>query len=158
MWRIEKNNDDVDIVFYGFEKGIAQNPYDGFDLRQVNIGTVPGEVSVGFKLTDSTIATGTLGRPVHRATQFSSGSAQAYYQLDSSSQVFKATSLTGSWSFLSTSNTTTGATQNNQGLAYWKGYLFKFRNNAIDYLPGGAGTWVSGWNPSTGGTGGTPLG
>jgi len=151
-YRLEKNGDDTDLVFYGFEDGIPQNPYDGPDLRQINISTVPGEVSVGFPLTASTIATGTLGRPLHRAVQFSSGQATAYYILDSTSQVFKATTLTGSWSFLSTSNSATGADANNQGLAFYKGYLFKFRDNKIDYLAGGAGTWQTGWKTITGAT------
>jgi len=159
-WRIDETGD---IVIDGWEKGIADNPYNGINtLTQVNIATIPGEVSVGFPATSSTTSGGTLGKPIARATGFTSGAAatgnaDAYYILDASSQVWKSTSLTGTWSFLSTSNTTTGADATNQGLAYWKNYLFKFRNNSIDYLASGAGTWVSGWNTATGGSGTTSI-
>lgn len=158
-YRIEREqNGKPALVIDGWDKGLADDPYSGPALlSQVNIGTVPGEVSVGFQITASTIASGTLGVPIHRTTQFTSGSAVAYYILDAGSQVFKATSISGSWSFLSTSNTTTGGDATNQGLAFWKGYLFKFRNNSIDYLANGAGTWVSGWNPATGGSGATSI-
>lgn len=49
--RIEKNQGGgADIVIDGFEKGIADSPYEGIsDMRNVNIISVPGEASVNFK-------------------------------------------------------------------------------------------------------------
>lgn len=141
-----------EITINGFEKGTSQDQYKGMGkMLGVNLDTL-GEVSVGYPLTLNALGTGTLNTPIHKAMAQTSGVATAYYILDSASQVWKSTTYNGTFSFLSTSNTTTGATATNQGLAYWKGYLFKFRNGAIDYLAGGAGTWVTGWNPLAGTT------
>lgn len=152
-YRIETEQSGVKaIVVSGWEAGIAKDPYSGVaNLLNVNL-SVPDEVSVGYPITTSTQSGATMQSPIHDATQYAAGSAVAYYMLDSASKVFKATSISGTWTYLSTSNTATGADANNQGLAYWKGYLFKFRSGKIDYLAGGAGTWVSGWDPATGST------
>lgn len=159
-WRFlkEEASGDYAIVIDGWEKGIGTDPYSGLQrLSQVNL-SVPGEVSVGYNLSNATITSGTLGVPIAKATQFSSGVATFYYMLTSASGaeslVFKSSSgaVTSTWASLPTSNTNTGGTVSNQGLAFWKGYLFKFRNASIDYLANGAGTWVSGWNPADGST------
>lgn len=157
-YRLEKEENGVKaIVIDGWEKGIADDPYSGMNrMLQVNLNT-PGEVSVGYPITTATQSTGTMTVPIHDATNIQNGSATAYFILDDTSQVFKSTGIAGPWSFLSTSNTTTGALATNQGLAYWKGYLFKFRNSSIDYLATGAGTWVTGWNPATGAAGSSGI-
>lgn len=147
----EPNNVEA-IVIRGWEQGIAQDPYSGIG-RMLNVDlSTPGEVAVGFPITASTQSGGALTIPIHDAISYVAGMANAYFILDDTSQVFKSTSITGTWAFLSTSNVTTGASAINQGLAYWKGYLFKFRATHIDYLTGGTGTWVSNWNPANGST------
>lgn len=150
-WHIDPQNGD--IVIDGFDKGIADSPYDGIqDMRNINIQTVPGEVSVGYGITVSTLSGGgsSLGIPCSRATQFASGSATNYYILDANGRVWNASAFNGTWTFLSTSNSTTGSSSSD-AIAFWKGYLFKFRSDSIDYYSGG--TWVTGWNPATGGSG-----
>lgn len=151
-------NGEKALVIDSFDGGISDSPYTGINsLTQVDI-SVPGEISVGYPITKATISSGTLGNPIHRATQYVLGSATQYYILDDTSQVFKSSTIGGPWGFLSSSNTTTGGTANNQGLAFWSppsggtGYLFKFRDSHIDYLAGGSGSWVTGWNPADGST------
>lgn len=138
-------NDKGEIVFEGWEKGVSPNPYTGLGkVLGANL-SIPGEVSVGYPLTTSTMGTGTFNTPIHKAINQTSGVATAYFVLDTASQVWKATTYNGSWSFLNTGNVTTGATATNQGLAYWKGFLFKFRNDKIDYLSTGTlGDWTTG--------------
>ncbi len=49
-YRIEKTATGADIVIDGFEKGIADSPYQGIgDMRNSNIISVPQEASVNFK-------------------------------------------------------------------------------------------------------------
>lgn len=154
-YRIDKETGD--LIIDGFDQGIAQDPYSGIAaMRQVNIGTVPTEVSVGFGLTNSTVTSGTIGIPVHRATQTSSGSGIVNFICDASGQVFKSSSGSAGATWATTSAPTTGANATNQGMAYLQrggGYLFRFRETSIDYYNGSS--WVTGWNPSTGGSGTT---
>lgn len=136
-------NGQPEIVIDGFDKGIAPDPYSGInDLRNVNIGTVPGEVSAGFPLTESTVSGVALGIPVSRATAYSSGTAIGYYILDADGHVFESTSISGTWTYLSTGVTLTNASANDVVFC-WKGYIFKTRNTAIDYYSGG--TWTNAW-------------
>lgn len=162
-YRWEKEDEEDVLVIDGWE-GIASDPYSGMNyMLGVSLET-PGEVAVGYPITASTISGATIGKPIARSTRFfptygtpvgiPSGSAVSYAILDDGGQVFEATSITGTFTFLSSSNSTTGSS-NKDGIAHWLGYLWKFRNNAIDYWNGT--TWVTGWDPTTGGTGGTPL-
>lgn len=152
MWRLEQTKTGTDIVIDGWEEGIAESSTQGIaDMRQVNLVSFPGVVQVGYPITNSTTSGGTLDIPCSRATQFSSGSAVAYFILDAAGQVYRSTSLTGTWTFLSSSNSTTNSSAND-AVAYWKGYLFKFRAGSIDYMAGGAGSWTVGWNPADGTT------
>lgn len=156
-------NGEKALVIDGFDSGIADSPYSGINsLTQVNI-SVPGEISVGYPITTSTISSGTLGNPIHRATEFLKGNAVAYYILTTvsgaESLVFKSSNgfITSSWSAITSGNTNTGGNATNQGLAFWvvgsvDGYLFKFRDSHIDYLDPVNGTWVSNWNPADGST------
>lgn len=151
MWRFEKEpTGDYAIVIDGWENGVAPDPYSGIQrMTQVNL-SVPGEVSVGYTPTISTISSGTLGVPIARTTAFSSGVPTAHFILTyasgAESLVFASSNgaAAATWSQLSTNNTNTSGLTNNQGLAYWKGYLFKFRANKIDYLANGAGDWTTG--------------
>ncbi len=62
------------------------------------------------------------------------------------------------WKFL---GNTTLTNANGNGIVIYRGYLFLFRNKAIDYAPivysgssiSTVGVWVYGWNPATGGNG-----
>lgn len=163
-WRFEKTSTGVDLVIDGFTDGIGKNPFEGpAQLSQVNTVSMPGASIVGFPITNSTTSGGTLGAPISRATAYSSatGAATDYFILDSSGQVWTSTSLTGTWTFMNLSNSTTGA-KTTDAIVVWKNYLFKFRNNAIDYItPSGgswaAGTWVVGWDPATGMAGATVI-
>lgn len=143
-WRSEKGiTGEMEIVIDGFDKGIAQDPYTGMgDMRVVNTGTVPGEVSAGFALTVSTTSGATLGIPVSRATAFSAGSAVGYYILDADGHVFESSSISGTWTYLSTGVSLTNASADDVVFC-WKGYIFKTRNSAIDYYSGGS--WTNAW-------------
>lgn len=140
------------IVISGWTTGTSPDPYSGMGKMLTSNLSVPDEVSSGYALTLNTLGTGTLNTPIHRAIKETAGTATAYFILDAASQVWTSTTYNGTFSIITASNTTTGATATNQGLAYWRGYLFKFRNGKIDYNPAGAGTWVSGWNPADGTT------
>lgn len=152
-YRLEKTNIGVDIVFDGWENGIAQDPFSGIaDMRQVNISTLPKTVQVGYGITVSTTSGGTLGKPISKATRFTSylsytgtGGALGYLILDDSGQVWESTTLTGTWTFLSNNNTTTNH-NSNDAIWFWKGFLFKTRGVNIDYYNGTI--WVNAWKTS----------
>lgn len=160
----KENNGEKAIVISGWNKGIAPDPYSGIGkMLTVDLST-PGEVSSGYGLTLNTLGAGTLNTPIHRAMKQVNGVATLYFILDAASQVWSSSTYNGTFSFLSTSNSTTGATAANQGLCYYvprsgiaNSYLFKFRNDSIDYLKLGTGTWVVGWNPATGSAGSTGI-
>lgn len=148
--RIEKVNGEYEIVIDGFSDGTSANPYTGMHrMFQVNL-SVPGEVSVGFPITASTTSGATLGTPIARSTAFFNTYGTAvpadsvptkYAILDTNSRVWEATSLTGTWTFLSSSNTTTGG-GDKDGIAYWCGFLIKTRQSSgIDFWNGS--TWAS---------------
>ena len=47
--------EDSDIIFDGFEEGIAPDPYSGWnDIENVNISDMPGEVSLNYALVSNT--------------------------------------------------------------------------------------------------------
>lgn len=148
-WRFEQTKTGTDIVIDGWDKGIGASPTSGIqDLRSVNLVSMPGVVSVGYGITTNTISGATLGKPVSRAVAFSGGSATTYYVLDAGGQVFSASGVTGTWTFLSSNNSTSGSSDKDT-IAYWKGYLFKFRNSSIDYWNGT--TWATAWKSIIGG-------
>lgn len=153
-YRIEKEeNGGSALVIDGWENGISSDPYSGLGmLSSVNLET-SGEIAVGYPITSAVTTGGTLAKPIARSTCYfptyktqgtTTGLEQRYAMLDSGSQVWElaATSITGTWNFLSSNNSTTGA-QASDGIAYWLGYLFKFRNDSIDYWDGT--TWHTGW-------------
>ena len=151
-YRLEKEaNGDTAIVIDGWQTGMTPDPYTGMGKMLTADLSTPGEISSGYSLTLNTTSGGTLNHPIHRALRQTAGTAVAYFILDSASQVWKATTYNGNWAFLDTGNVTTGATATNQGLVYWippsggNGWLFKFRNDKIDYLAAGTlGTWATG--------------
>lgn len=149
-WRIDQETGD--LIMDGWDKGIAGDPYTGIqDMRTVNIDTVPGEVSVGFTLTANTTSGATLGIPIDRATSFTNGVATAYLILDATGNIFKSTTLTGTFSSVGATTTNASATD---GIAVWKGYVFHFRDGNIDYATinasGTVGSWTNAWQTYTG--------
>ncbi len=163
-YRLEKEPNGVQaIVIDGWEKGIASDPYSGLGKVLTADLSTSGEIACGYSLTSNVLGTGTVNTPIHRAMKETTGVAQIYFILDSASQVWSSTTYNGTFSFLSSSNSTTGATATNQGLIYWippsggNGWLFKFRNDSIDYMAGGSGSWTTGWKPSDGSSGATGV-
>lgn len=155
MYRVEKESKGkTAIVIDGWGQGIGSSPYTGLNaLSTVDLST-PGEVSVGYPLTLSTTSGATLGNPIADSTRFFAygapgvpvGSAQSFAILDDAGQVFEASSITGTWNYLASNSTTTGANATDS-LTYWLGYLFKTRGANIDYWNGS--TWVNGWGSIT---------
>ena len=150
-YRLEKQpNGKNSLIIDGWGLGMAQDPYSGINrLFGVNLNT-PGEVSVGYPITQSTISGATMATPIAKSVRHFSytapaaalGSAQSYATLDTSGQVFESTSITGTWTYLSSSASSSGAS-NLDGICYWLGYLFKTRGANIDYWNGS--TWTNGW-------------
>lgn len=168
MYRIEnEENGEKALVIDGFDKGIAPDPYSGTNyMLGVNLNT-PGEFSVGYPITANTLGSGTLGIPIARSTRFFSsylvgtwgttGSPQSYAILDDTGQVWESNSgaFNATYSRL-TSNATTTSASSDDGLAYFLGYLFKFRADKVDYWNGS--TWSNAWqstvvSPHGGGAG-----
>ncbi len=157
-YRLEKEpNGDTAIVIDGWEKGSAPDPYSGINRMYVVNLSVPGEVSVGYPITANTVS-GTLGAPIADSTRrfgYTSPGApeatQSFAILDADGHVFESTSganaVTGTWTYLSSNATLSGASSSD-GLAYWNGWLFKFRNDKVDYWNGSV--WVNGWKTITG--------
>lgn len=55
-YRAEKNGEDIDIIIDGFEKGIADGPYEGLaDVRNMNIISTPKEAAVNFSMAAVTL-------------------------------------------------------------------------------------------------------
>lgn len=165
-YKLEKEPNGDTALVITFDGGIAPDPYSGVNLlQQIDLET-PGEVAVGYPLTSIATSGATLSRPIARSTRYfptyampsvsANGNEQSYAILDVNGRVWESpnSDFTGTWTFLSTANSTSNS-GSLDGLAYWLGYLWKFRYNAIDYWNGS--TWVVGWDPTTGSTGGTPL-
>lgn len=153
-WKTIKEDTGVEaILINGWEKGTAPDPYSGMNrMFQVDLNTT-GEVAVGYKLTTSTTSGATLGTPIADSTRLfvygtpgvPVGSPQSFAMLDANGRVWESTSITGTWNFLSSSNSTSGSSSND-GVIYWLGYLFKTRGSNIDYWDGS--TWHTGWQTS----------
>lgn len=163
-YRLEKEPNGKEAIVITFPNtGIAEDPYSGMNRLYTVNTTVPNEVSVGYNMTNSTTSGGTLGAPIARSTAWfasytsatGNGSPSKFAMLDDTGQVWEATTITGTWTFLSSSNSTTGSSSAD-GLAYYLGYLFKFRNSSID-IWNGSSWYKVGWNTVTGGAGVTSI-
>lgn len=150
-YRLETEpNGGTAIVIDGFDEGIGADPYSGLNYAlSVNMET-PGEISSGYTLTTSATSGGTLGPPISDSTRWftygtpgiPSGSPQSFAILDSNGRVWESASITGTFAFLSSSNSTTNS-GTTDGICYWMGYLWKTRGAALDYWNGS--TWATGW-------------
>lgn len=153
-YRYEKQADGKsDLIIDGFEKGIADSPYQGIaNLRNVNIKYYPGVAYANYKRQAATLSGGTM-----KAPQFSCvGDTGIKYIIDGDGQVWKQASSNSSTFNLLGSAPTTGAS--GQGIAFWQNYLIVFRTNFIDFCgdgTGDGGVTSSNWNTNTTNT---PLG
>lgn len=170
-------NDTTDVITYTG----ATNLEDG--MAVVFSGTVPTGISTGtpywirslsagtFKLstkftvddfvditsttTGATFTSYNMAQPKY----FTYNTLNAYYFLvDSSGQVWSngQTTTSGYWTFLG--NTAGNGSSHGNGIVFQQisntgGYVFVFRDSAIDYLLVGGATWVYGWKPSDASTG-----
>lgn len=152
-WSIEKEENGKSAIVIKFGEATALDPYSGFGrMFDVDL-SVPGEVSVGYPITTSTLSGGgqSLGTPIADSTRWfgygssgyvPSGSPQSFAVLDGNGRVWESSSITGTWTFLSSSNSVSDSSLND-GVAYYLGYLFKTRGANIDYWNGS--TWSQGW-------------
>lgn len=168
MWKwIKEENGGEAILINGWADGIAQDPYSGMGAMLSVDLEVPGEVAVGYPVTANTLSGGgsSLGNPIARSTRYfttyatppasGTGLPVSYAILDANGRVWEATTYSGTFTFLSSSNSVTNSSSRD-GVTYYLGYLFKTRDTAVDIWNGS--TWYKvGWDPTTGGTGGTPL-
>jgi len=108
-WNIKKNilTGDPDIVIDGFEKGIADSPYEGIaDMRNVNITTSPKQANVEFATAAVTLP------PTYTAVAFSSAT----------NDVFTTASTSGFYTGMAlTIVTVSGAGSGTAGLTYYVG-------------------------------------
>lgn len=152
-YRIEKEPNGKDaLVIDGWDKGTGPDPYSGMNaMLQVDLET-PGEVAVGYPITANTVSGVTMTQPIARSVRtfttyatppaIGTGTIKSWAVLDDTGHVFESATPSGTFTFLSSSNSTSGST-NRDGLAYYLGYLFKTRGANIDYWTGS--TWSTGW-------------
>lgn len=139
-----------DLVIDGWEKGIADSPFDGFaDLSYGSIMNTPGEFAAQYPLTASTMVT-TGGSAVsiaeQIATEYSLGAVVRYYMVDSKGQVFNSTTSgnTVTWTYqaqVGAGISITGVT----GIVVFKGYVLVFRGTAAYYSAVGATLSFTNW-------------
>lgn len=154
-YRIEKEQKGVEaIVVDGFEKGIADSPYQGIaNIRNLDIKYYAGVSYVNYKRKSCTISGATLGIPAY-ATQSPTG---LIYISDQSGNIFKQSAVNSStFSVLSGNPLAAGS----DGLQWWDNYLLAFASNGISICgdgTGDAGITSSNWNTSAGANGVWPI-
>ena len=156
-----------ELVIDGWERGISTGPYSIYspsalgpinqtgitDLSYVNIIGIPGEVSVNYPLTISTIAGSppkSGGQIIQIATAYAGGGATVsdYYALDSYGQIFVSNTVGNAvtWTYQGHVGSNTTSTVGNSGIVWWQGFLFALRGAAIYYSSDGGVTntdWTS---------------
>lgn len=175
-YRIEPTSKTTqDIVIDGWEKGISAGPYQIFvpsalgpitqtgmvDLSYGNIIGIPGEFSVNFPLTASTIVTSggvAMVTPIQIATEIDAGSGgtvSAYYLLDGKGQVFSTPGTLSAgaitWTWVGQAGSNSVEIIGNSGMVWWQGFLFVIRGTKIYYSPDGGVTltdWTSTVDPT----------
>lgn len=68
-----------------------------------------------------------------------------YYFLDAAGRAWFTTSAAATPIYLLGNDTTATTNANGNGLAVYRGYLFTFRNDKIDYMKMSDGAWTYGW-------------
>lgn len=175
-YRMEQQpNGGTDIIIDGWERGIAPGPYSIYvpsalgpvqntgivDLSYVNITGIPGEVSVEYPLTNSTMSGGTFHIANNKTSKLDPSTAvTTYWVIDSRSQIWIATtSGTGTiptWTLQGKCVTTSADYLATAGFVYFNGYLLTFWEGAVYYSPD-LGVTNTLWS-AVGGIGGTVSG
>lgn len=154
-----------DLIIDGWERGIADGPYAVYTstslgpvtntgitfLSNCNILGVPGEISVEFPLAQATVTGAhSVQTPYHKAVEIDDGTAgitQNYFLLDSSGNVFSTNGAeNGTWIYQSQVGTNvdvTGDSLGDEGMVWWKGYLFVLREATIYYSTNGGATFTN---------------
>jgi hypothetical protein len=144
-YRVEKK----DLVFDGFEEGIADSPFKGIgNIRNLDIKYYDGVAYVNYKRKAATITGATMAAPRY-ACQSPDG---IIYISDENGAIFKQSAVNGS-----TFAALTGCPGTpSQGLQWWNNYLFAWSTTTLNICgdgTGDAGITSSNWNTGAG-TGG----
>ncbi len=154
MYRFEKTTGGQDLIIDGFEKGIADSPFQGIgNIRNLNVSYYSGVAYVNYKRKPATITGGTLVFP-RFACQSPAG---IIYISDENGQIFKQTALNGSTFALLTGNSNNAGSN---GIQFWNNYLFAWTSSEIDICgdgTGDAGVTSSNWNTAAGTGGVWPI-
>lgn len=155
-YRFEKQtNGEYEIVIDGFEKGIAESPYDGIaNIRNLAIRYYKGIAYVNYKRKACTFSGGSLTNP-RFACQSPDG---IIYISDDNASIFKQNAVNGSTFTLLTGTRTAGAGQ--EGLQFWNNYLFAFGPSGVDICgdgTGDGGVIAANWNTAGGTAGVWPI-
>lgn len=152
-YKTEKEPNGKEVLIIGGFDTMAPDPYSGTNkLFDVNTST-PGEVSVGYPITSSTVTGGPIGIPVWDSTRYfptyatpsalPQGYQYSYAIYDQAGKVWESTTYNGTWARLSSGDSPVADTNEFGSIAYYLGYLFRFRSSAIDYWNGT--TWSMNW-------------
>lgn len=147
--RVEK---DGTIVIEDFQKGIGVSPAFGYDMRNIDIWTEPGIARVNYTTTKAS-ATTIDGLVNWVAVNPSNGDI---YALDDDGDLYKSVDDGSSWSAV-TMDATSGTNDHGNGLAIWKGYLFKARDANLDVMNLSTGTWSPAFQSLTSDTSWHPI-
>jgi len=119
-----------------FQEGSAQNANIGFGVM-VGVDTqgIQGVVRPS-KISEKVSGSVVTDMP----TYFTAKDDDEYFCLDENGNVYKSTDAGESWSTVSGTTTTSSS---GNGLQWFEGYLFDFRNTIIDYWNGAS--WTASW-------------
>lgn len=144
-YRYEQTASGVDLVIDGWQKAIGDSPYLGLtDVSYGNISNVPGEVTVNFPLTTTTVSGGTMDKPLHKAVEIDAGSGgtvSEYYILDAKANVFYSTDGI-TWTFGSNPPSSVIYVEGNSGMVWWKGYLIVFYSTKVYWSSNGGASFT----------------
>lgn len=149
-----------DLVISGFERGIADSPFNGIgNIQNLNISYVDGVSYVNYKRQACTFSGGTLQRPIAKTVSDQGLIYIADFDGTTTSQVWKQDAVNGS-SFTLLG----GATYSTRiyGMQFWQNYLIVFKSNYIELCGDGggdSGITSGNWNtsPYSSTTGSFPL-
>lgn len=128
-YRYEQTPTGTDLIIDGWEKGLGDSPYLGLsEVDYGSISNIPGEITVNYPLTTTTVSGGTMDKPQYKAVEIDDGNGGTvtyYYILDAKCNVFYSQDgLT--WTFGSNPPASALYVTDAGGIVWWKGYLFVF--------------------------------
>lgn len=131
-YKYEKNkNGDQDLVISGWEKGIADSPYNGFQMLQnLNISYQPGGVYLNISRDASTY---TVSRPTKEPTYIVQDPTfpRNLYAVDLGGVVWQSVNGGVQWSIVASSPT---GNAGGNGIAVWNSYLIVARGDKLDAI------------------------